>query len=335
MTILNLHMFLEIVKDMNLCVTAQRLFTTQQGLSGHIKRLENHFGVSLFDRNPRLVLTPEGRALLQEAKNILESEQRLFTVFGTSSSYNFGNIKLSCGMARSRYCMPRIISDFSSLYPSVSVNLFDENHLRDSDIFSEGKIDIAIGRAVKSSHTIKEIPLIDLHGYIMVSDVLLRKSLKDETAAFVKKALGGIEVSEIPSDIPMAYAGSNKKEPWICEKIPELRNRPRVAVERENYDILVGLCREGKMMIIISEMYLHYIKNTFSPKFYENIYFFPHFQNGKRFIEHEVLSYDSSKYHPQYFDEFIKIVLHVFEDIKNDFKIEETRENRTLTTLML
>lgn len=35
MTIQNLYVFTEIVKDMNLSVTAERLYISQQALSGH------------------------------------------------------------------------------------------------------------------------------------------------------------------------------------------------------------------------------------------------------------------------------------------------------------
>ncbi|MBN2049828.1 MAG: LysR family transcriptional regulator [Spirochaetales bacterium] len=319
MTLLNLHMFMEIVKDMNLCQTAQRLFTTQQGLSGHIKRLESHFGVALFTRNPHLVLTEEGKILLQEAKSILETEQKLFRQFGTRNNENFGNLRISCGMARSRYYMPKIISEFTTLYPSVSINLFDENSLREHDAFGEDKIDIALGRPFKSFSGLKTLSLLELHSYIMLSDTIIKKTLGDKADDFINKASKGIEVGEIPLSVPMAYAGNNRREPWLCEVIPELKDRPRVYVEQENYDILIGLCREGKVMIILSEMYKHYIESSFSPRYYENTYFFPHFLNGKRFVVHEVLSYNSNKYHPKYFYDFLDIIIKTFDTLQKEF----------------
>ncbi len=322
MTILNLHMFIEIIKDMNLCITAERLFTTQQGLSGHIKRLETHFGVALFERTPRLALTKEGEAFVEEANKILESEQRLFRLFGTDSQLNFGNIRISCGMARSRYFMPKIISEFTSNYPSVSVNLFDENNFTGQNVLAEDKIDLVIGRQPPVFSGLKSSPLVDLRGYIMISDSLIRKTLGTEADSFIINANNGLEVCDIPLSIPMAYAGSIRREPWICEKIPELKNRPKVYVERQNYDILIGICREGKVMIIVSEMYVHYIRNTFSPNFFENIHFFPHYHNGLRFIEHEMISYNSNRYHPKYFDDFLELVFKTFKDIKDEFMIK-------------
>ena len=188
MTILNLHMFVEIIKDMNLCKTAERLFTTQQGLSGHIKRLENYFGVQLFKRNPHLILTEDGKIFAEEAHKILEIEQKLFSKFGTENQYNFGNIQVACGMARSRYYMPKVISEFTSQYPTVSVTLNDENSYRGHDIFAEGKIDMVIGRKPLASTEITTIPLVNLRGYIMMSDSLIRTTLHDKAEDFIEKA---------------------------------------------------------------------------------------------------------------------------------------------------
>jgi DNA-binding transcriptional LysR family regulator len=295
------------------------MFTTQQGLSGHIKRLETHFGVALFKRNPHLILTEEGKILLREAQSILETEQKLFRLFGTRSPESFGNLRISCGMARSRYYMPKIISEFTSLYPSVSISIFEDNSLRDNDVFAEDRIDLAIGRPYKSYTGLKTLSLLKMKSYIMISDSLLKKTLGNDSDEFIRKAVKGLEVKDIPSSIPMAYAGTSRKEPWLCDLIPELRERPKVYVEQENYDILIGLCREGKVMIILSEMYRHYIENTFSPKYYENTFFFPLFLNGERFEVHEVLSYNSSKYHPKYFHDFVDILLKTFVALQKEF----------------
>ena len=58
------HIFLTVVEEMNFSRAANRLYITQQSLSGHIKRLEEHYHVRLFQRRPRLSLTPEGEAMV-------------------------------------------------------------------------------------------------------------------------------------------------------------------------------------------------------------------------------------------------------------------------------
>ena len=143
MTLQNLYFFTEIVKDMNLGLTATRLYTSQQALSGHIKRLESHFGVRLFERRPNLALTPEGELLMREAKVILDAESRLFIAYETGVQKDHGALRIACGLGRSKFYLPDALIRFSEIYPGVGVSCVDENRFRDTPMFGEGKEDEA------------------------------------------------------------------------------------------------------------------------------------------------------------------------------------------------
>ena len=52
MNLLNLRYFLVAAEELNFTRAARRLYISQQSLSGHILKLENYFGVELFDRSP-------------------------------------------------------------------------------------------------------------------------------------------------------------------------------------------------------------------------------------------------------------------------------------------
>ena len=48
----NLHYFLMVAEEKNITHAAQRLYISQQSLSGHIAKLEEELGVPLFERGP-------------------------------------------------------------------------------------------------------------------------------------------------------------------------------------------------------------------------------------------------------------------------------------------
>lgn len=313
MTLHNLYYFTEIVQDMNLGTTAERLFTTQQALSGHIKRLENYFGVRLFQRTPSLVLTAEGGELLREARLMLDSERRLFMTYGTQPVRKTGAIRIACGMARSRFYLPDIINRFTSQYPHVRITFADENNFRDRPMFAGNDVDMAIGREPLHSPGLRIHPLMKMGGCVVISDSLLREHLGDGSEEFIKAAKNGVEISRLPPTIPVAHTGIARRESWMCERMPELRERPRVYIDPENHDVLLQMCREGKAILFISEIYVKYILRTYAPSFYENIHFFPHNLNGERFTIEEALSYDENKFHPPHFNEFVRITLDVFQ----------------------
>lgn len=72
MNFLNLQYFLVAAEERSFTRAARRLHISQQSLSGHISRLERHFGVPLFTRGVRLLgLTPAGECLRVRARVLL------------------------------------------------------------------------------------------------------------------------------------------------------------------------------------------------------------------------------------------------------------------------
>ena len=62
-SILNLEFFLILSEELNFNIAAKKLHITQQTLSGHIRKLEIHFGTKLFKYGPPLEITPARSAL--------------------------------------------------------------------------------------------------------------------------------------------------------------------------------------------------------------------------------------------------------------------------------
>ena len=60
MDITSLYYFTEVAKDLHITRTANRLYISQQTLSNHIQRLEEHFGAQLLNRKPHLQHDDEG-----------------------------------------------------------------------------------------------------------------------------------------------------------------------------------------------------------------------------------------------------------------------------------
>ena len=63
MNLKSIEYFLITVEEMNFTRAAGRLYISQQALSSHISRLEEEYGIRLFERRPALSLTPEGEEM--------------------------------------------------------------------------------------------------------------------------------------------------------------------------------------------------------------------------------------------------------------------------------
>ena len=81
--------FLIAAEEMSFTNAAKRLYMTQQGLSAHIRRLEDHYHVRLFERRPVLKLTPEGESMVFYARQILDSERLMTSQFADLTPESF------------------------------------------------------------------------------------------------------------------------------------------------------------------------------------------------------------------------------------------------------
>jgi len=71
--------FVALAEEMNFTKASESLHITQQSLSGSIKRLEEEYGVELFQRKPYLKLTPAGETMLFYSKQMLRNESQMIS----------------------------------------------------------------------------------------------------------------------------------------------------------------------------------------------------------------------------------------------------------------
>ena len=77
MNFLNLKYFVMIAEEGNITRVAEKEHISQQSLSNHIKKLENEFGVKLFDRTGALSLTYAGERVYSYASELLKKKDEM------------------------------------------------------------------------------------------------------------------------------------------------------------------------------------------------------------------------------------------------------------------
>ena len=75
--LISFKMFMTVVEEMSISRAAARSFVTQQCVSDHIKRIEEEYKVILFNRRPKLSLTPAGEEMYKTLCKIAELESDL------------------------------------------------------------------------------------------------------------------------------------------------------------------------------------------------------------------------------------------------------------------
>ncbi|KAB2911363.1 MAG: transcriptional regulator GcvA [Hyphomicrobiaceae bacterium] len=101
---------------------ASELFITQSAVSRQIRGLEDHLGVTLFERQHRaLALTPQGRELYRAATDLLERLQNVTDRLRMDRDAPHLTVTTTSGFA-SLWLIPRL-GRFTALYPDVDVRI--------------------------------------------------------------------------------------------------------------------------------------------------------------------------------------------------------------------
>ncbi len=115
------------------------LFTSQSGVSRHIRELEDELGIEIFVRRGKRLLgmTEPGKALLVIAERILNEAsnvRRLADLFTNDTS---GVLTIATTHTQARYSLPEVIKAFRELFPEVRLELIQGDATGNCDIVAK------------------------------------------------------------------------------------------------------------------------------------------------------------------------------------------------------
>ncbi|MES2604253.1 MAG: LysR substrate-binding domain-containing protein, partial [Pseudomonadota bacterium] len=132
--------------NFNLTEVANRLFTSQSGVSKHIKDLEDELGIELFERKGKRLLgmTAPGRELAKIVDRMLLDAQNIKNLAEQYSQQDQGNLTVATTHTQARYVLPSIVAQFRLQYPKVKLHLHQGSPQEIAQLLLEGRADIGI-----------------------------------------------------------------------------------------------------------------------------------------------------------------------------------------------
>ena len=179
MDLTSLYYFSELAKDLHMTRTANRLYISQQTLSNHIQRLEEHFGTKLLYRKPTLSLTFAGEHVLAFSQRVTADHTNLQDILADVKAEERGVISFGASSMRMNTCLPYILSEFSSRYPRVELRLTDALSTQLEDMVLEGKLDFAMILPDEPNVSLIDRHLLNDQVYLCVPDPLLKEYFGD------------------------------------------------------------------------------------------------------------------------------------------------------------
>lgn len=149
MELRHLRYFVAVADHKSFTAAARHVHVSQSALSGQIRDLEDDLGVTLFDRNNRVVaLSPEGEVFVQEARQIIAHANRAREMAQRASRGELGELTIGfCGPATASF-LPGCVREFRLGYPGVALSLRDINPAGQLDALLDGHIDVGFTRTI-------------------------------------------------------------------------------------------------------------------------------------------------------------------------------------------
>ncbi len=132
--------------NFNLTEVANVLFTSQSGVSKHIKDLEDELGVEIFQRKGKrlLGLTKPGVELLKVVERVLLDTKNIKHIAEQFSSSDQGQLTVATTHTQARYALPQIVSQFRKAFPKVHLVLHQGSPTEIAAMLLSGDADIGI-----------------------------------------------------------------------------------------------------------------------------------------------------------------------------------------------
>lgn len=167
-----LRIIRETVKcNFNLTEVANNLYTSQSGVSKHIRDLEEELGVELYIRKGKrlLGLTEPGKQMVKIVERMLLDVKNIKNLADQYSQQDSGDLVVATTHTQARYALPAVVTAFKKLYPKVHLRLHQGSPEEIGKLLLSGEADI--GLATEALGLIPELasfPYYNWHHAVIV-----------------------------------------------------------------------------------------------------------------------------------------------------------------------
>jgi LysR family cys regulon transcriptional activator len=158
-------------RNFNLTEVANALYTSQSGVSKHIKDLENELGVELFVRRGKrlLGLTEPGKELARIVERILIDTEGIKKLGEQFANRDTGTLNVATTHTQARYALPPVIAKFREEFPGVRLVLHQGSPTEIARMLIDGAADVGVAtEALQDTPELVSFPYYTWHHGIAV-----------------------------------------------------------------------------------------------------------------------------------------------------------------------
>lgn len=169
-TIRQIEYFIAAAEFGSISVASERINISPPSISTAISQLEAELNAKLFVRRHAqgLSLTPVGREVLAEGKQLINQAQRLYQAASEATKIVQGPLSLGCLVTFAPMVLPEVAQGFAAAHE----NVFVTSHVADQEsllhMLEHAKLDVALSYDLQVPDEFTFVPLAELSPYAMV-----------------------------------------------------------------------------------------------------------------------------------------------------------------------
>jgi LysR family cys regulon transcriptional activator len=171
-------------QNFNLTEAANALFTSQSGVSKHIKDLEDELGIELFIRRGKrlLGLTEPGKELVEIVERMLLDAKNIKQLAEQFSNRDEGSLAIATTHTQARYALPNVVTRFKAEFPKVHLVLHQGSPTEIVSMLLSGDADIGIAtESIAGVPALASFPYYEWHHAVIVPQGHPLAALKEVT----------------------------------------------------------------------------------------------------------------------------------------------------------
>ena len=131
---------------LNITAAADRLYTSQPGVSKQLKLLEEELGLQLFSRKGKSLdrVTRAGEQVVVRARKVMDEVEQIRRLAADFYQEEEGTLTIAATNTQARYVLPSIVRELRHQYPKVNLNLHQGTSDQIADMVTRYDIDFAI-----------------------------------------------------------------------------------------------------------------------------------------------------------------------------------------------
>lgn len=140
-----LQVFHTVARRLSFTKAAEELYITQPAVTKHIREIETHFKLQLFERKGnKIKLTPAGETLLAHTEELFTVYRNLEFDMNSFTQRHSGKLRIGASTTVAQYVLPPVLAAFHQKFTDIKVSLTTNNTEQIEQALQNKSIDLGI-----------------------------------------------------------------------------------------------------------------------------------------------------------------------------------------------